>query len=386
MSDIFTQEYTEGKDNEGYYIPQEKINTFIHQIIGEYDNSFEGIVVYGTENYPLFILRDIRNILGIPRKTVEDNIKKFREHEVLQNCKVIVKSTRNGKEYLQKQQNTYMLTKFGLYHLMFISNKPIVHPFQDFVSIVLHKLEQDKIVELEEARELLKVSLDKVTKDRDELLVTNHFMKKEFDTLLPLKDMCADKEDFGMDGNPEYKTLLYCREFHCHKIPLYIVRDSYVNSKYIKKATASTSAIKKVSKKKSGKGPTNTSELESMLDLDCESDLQLESESQSDFEMITYEIPFDELPTEMQYNKDTEFYFHIPPFKSKAEKAPETYMRIGFLHVENKEHLDYIKKTMNDDKPSVTKIKDVFATTHETIYSVLNTWLSNKLHSTIYGK
>ena len=47
-----------------YYYPIDKANTFINKICNKYDDTFLNIRVYGTDENPLFIAKDIYAILN----------------------------------------------------------------------------------------------------------------------------------------------------------------------------------------------------------------------------------------------------------------------------------------------------------------------------------
>jgi prophage antirepressor-like protein len=381
MSEIFEYKYLEGKNEEGYYIPLQNANIFINQIADEYDPTFKNVVVYGTNEYPLFISRDIRDILDIEESVFRRNIKKFRTHEILKKCKVQLKTKRGDTTYMQNRDDVVMLTKFGIYHAMFISDKPVAQIFQDFVFIVLHKLEMDKMVKLEDAKKELNKSIEKLSDERDSLLVKTHFYREENNRLATLEQQVATVEDYALEGTPEHKLVLLLKKKFFQKTPLYIINPDYVNLKYVIK--------RKLRTRKAVERKENSDEefLEQFAEPQEPRELQEVKEDELSLEdaifrynLLEYELPYNEVYSQDLRNySDMDFYYYIPAFKSKAERNPEIFHYVGDIEVLDKTHLNAIRNYFNTRKTCVTKVKYAYKTNYENIVSVLRDQVSAEL-------
>lgn len=374
MSEIFEYKYLEGKNEDEYYVPLQNANTFINQIADKYDSSFKNITVYGTNEYPLFILKDIRSILDIPRQTLEYNIKKYRSHEILKNCKVQLKIKRGDTTYIQNRDDVIMLTKFGIYHAMFISDKPIAQIFQDFVYIVLHKLEMEKMVKLEDAKKELNKSIEKLADERDSLLVKTHFYREENNRLATLEQQVATVENYTIEGTPENKLVLLLKKKFFQKTPIYIVNPDYVNAKYVIKRKPRT---KKVTEKKENSDDVLIEQLEQF-----EEPQEQQSTKDGDFtledaifryNLLEYQVPYNEVfAQDLRNYADMDFYYYIPAFRSKTERKPEIFQHVGDIEVLDRTHLNAVRDYFDNRKTSITKLKNAYKTNYENIMSVLN--------------
>lgn len=237
--------------------------------------------------------------------------------------------------------------------------------------------------------------ITRIADERDSLIVKNFHIKKENDELSHLKELCADKDDFAVDGTPENKMLIYFVRNHTHETPIYITDYKYVNAKYAAKSRSRKKAV--VQK------PDNEydiDDLDELLNNTSNSNMSSKASSKAsndakddevfdnfntDFDLIEYEFSFKSYSDyNIKYNEDIEFYFHIPALKTKLEKSPEIYKQVGFLRVENKDHLNYIRNHFISDPEVNTKARNVFKTTYENIKSVSMQWYSDKLHEEAY--
>jgi hypothetical protein len=371
MSEIFEHKYLEGKDSEGYFVPLQDANTFINQICDNYDPSFRDITVYGSNEYPLFVLKDIREVLKIPRKTLEDNVNKFEDYEILKNQAVKIETRRGESVFMQKKEKVNMLTKFGVYAAMFISNSNIGKVFKKFIYIVLDKLEMDKVVKLEDAQKALHKSIEKLADERDTLLVRNHYYREDNARLRTIEDCTSTKEAFAIDGTPEYKIVCLMKNKFFHKTPIYIVNPDYVNAKYSAKPK----------RRKSEKKPRDDS-ADELVSFDEKEETTTESLEDviDQYDLLQYEIPYNEIfPGDLAQYPDMEFYIHLPSFRSKAEKKPEVYQYVGDIQVLNKEHLLAVKAYYDTDKFHTTKMKHVYRTTYADLMSILDDHISANL-------
>jgi hypothetical protein len=371
MSEIFEHKYLEGKDSEGYFVPLQDANTFINQICDNYDPSFRDITVYGSNEYPLFVLKDIREVLKIPRKTLEDNVNKFEDYEILKNQAVKIETRRGESVFMQKKEKVNMLTKFGVYAAMFISNSNIGKVFKKFIYIVLDKLEMDKVVKLEDAQKALHKSIEKLADERDTLLVRNHYYREDNARLRTIEDCTSTKEAFAIDGTPEYKIVCLMKNKFFHKTPIYIVNPDYVNAKYSAKPK----------RRKSEKKPRDDS-ADELVSFDEKEETTTESLEDviDQYDLLQYEIPYNEIfPGDLAQYPDMEFYIHLPSFRSKAEKKQEVYQYVGDIQVLNKEHLSAIKAYYDTDKFHTTKMKHVYRTTYADLMSILDDHISANL-------
>ncbi len=371
MTELFEYSYGGGKDAEGYYIPLENANTFINQIVDKYYSDFKNLVVYGTNEYPLFLMRSIRGLLQIPRKTFEDHIKNYKVYEILKNQKVIVPRIQNEILIKQRQKETNLLTKFGLIRAMFISNTPMANAFQEFVYIVLHKLEKDKIVKLEDVKADFEIRVRRAQKDRDLYLQQLNITRDEVRSLRHVREYIAKNDDFADYGTPEYKAYRFLAEKHMHKVHIYIVRDDVVNSKYLT-----------THKSRPKKKPISEIAAELGLDLSESEDEKYDlDEVIEQYDLTKYDMSFAEINSFDVYSwQGLEFYFYIPGFKSTKVPDPNKYAPAGYIEVYDKKHHDAVREYFNKDKYATTKMKNVYITTLENLKSVVMETMSNLLY------
>lgn len=268
---ILYHDYTQNQNEEGYFIPLENANTFINIIADKYDNSFKEIKVYGSNKYPLFRLSNIRDILDIPRKTFDDNIKNYREnYEILYNCKAQLVDLRKGETSITNR-SIRMLTKFGVNRAMSISNKPIADRFRDFVNIVVHKLETEGEVklndaleklELENKKQKLRIEEQKIKIDYQKDVI--NFKDNQNANLHEYKAIAYDKE--GLNGTKEKNIIIgYFQENYMTRTPLWIVNPNYMIEKYIdqeKKSSDNKNESKEEKEQKKIKKVRNDSAVE----------------------------------------------------------------------------------------------------------------------------
>ncbi len=213
--------------------------------------------------------------------------------------------------------------------------------------------------------------LMKIADERDNLLVRNHFYREDNARLRTIEDCTSTKEAFAMDGTPEYKLVCLMKKKFFHKTPIYIVNPDYLNAKYVVKP-----------KRRKSEKKTHENSVEDLVSPDEKEELSSEAleEAIYEYDLLQYEIPYNELfPGDLEQYPDMEFYFHLPSFKSKAEKKPEVYQYIGDIQVLNKEHLSAVKKSFSEDRDSATKMKHVYRITYADLTSALNDHISEKL-------
>lgn len=97
---------------------------------------FEGqeIRVVGTPEKPLFVLRDVCNVLGLQH--TQSVVQRYEEHDVFSKYTI--------EDRFNRSQEMTMLNEEGLYELIFDSRKPIAKKFRKWVtSEVLPSIRQD---------------------------------------------------------------------------------------------------------------------------------------------------------------------------------------------------------------------------------------------------
>lgn len=359
-----------GKDEESYYIPIKNSNTFISKVITELKvcesfqqlnadenlqlkvcESFQQMTIYGSNEFPLFTLKSVRDMLDIPRKTLEDQIRNYRSHQVIRGCKVkIQKKYKEGDVFLTKINSMILLTKHGLYRAMFISDTPIAHAFQDFVSIILVKLEKNGEVKLQEAIDATRQQLHKVEDERDKLLEKTLSQSYHLTRYQNLDDCLTDRETFAMSGNLDYKNLCAFKEVCCTKIPIYIVREKYMRDKYTKN-------------KKKNKEEKDIDSLEADFEIKHGGGY---SKIFNDYDICDLE--------------NDELYYFIPIHKSKAVKNPGDYHLVAHIYVYDGEHHKAILERFNNDESSKTLARGIYRTYYSSILDVVKVTLNDRLY------
>jgi prophage antirepressor-like protein len=398
--------YNEGKNEDGFYIPLTEANTFINKIADEYDDSFKQITIYGSNEYPLFILKDVRGILDIPRKTFEDNIKKFEKNlEILEKCKVQLITKRKDTEYKQNREDVDMLTKYGVYHAMFISDKPIAQMFRKFVYIILDKLEKEKVVRLEDAQNDLRKQLELEKKAYNKLNDRNLQIEGEIIKMQPIierhveyVDIMQDREMFAMTGNQDYKILQLMYEMHATKTPIYIVNPEYVIEKYIsidqkkKNKNESTTKISKkkcLKEKKSDDKIFSSDEEDNIININqLNSTNKLENidpnylqELYQKYNILEYDHDWRYCNIqELEDELDNNYYFALHTFKSQSKKNPKHYRKIADIWIIDNKHYNLIIEQFNNYPYSHSSVKKVFNIGWNNIKDIQKTTLVNRLN------
>ncbi len=187
--------------------------------------------------------------------------------------------------------------------------------------------------------------LVKITNERDNLIVKNHFYRENNSRFKSIEYHTSTKEDFAMDGTPEHKLVCLMKKKFFYKTPIYLVNPDFVNDKYVLKSKRQRQYNKFEKKIKD----ELFDELVSPDEKDKILTESLEGEIDK-FEPLQYEILYNEIfPGDLLQYSDMEFYFYIPSFKSKVEKKPEVYQFVGEIQVLNKEHLSYVKNYLNGE-------------------------------------
>jgi hypothetical protein len=380
-----------GKDKDGYYYPLVRADTFIDQIIGEFCPQFKEIAVYCSSEFPLFMLNDIAEFLGISGKrlrTFKERARKTGEYPyIIDNCKINREQVRYKKAGNFKVNNNVMLTKYGFTALAFISESENALIFETFIHIILDKLEKDKIVHLNEAKESLKTHyealllkksqvLDRTELERDHYIAkTNSAMYKmqRFDGL----EACLEDIDvFNATGSLENKMHRYLLETFCHKVEVYIVKQSYVEEKYIQqerkllaKKKTKKHAPKKVAPKEifsDSDADSNVDEIYSEVKEDIEEDYEPAKfyidlcQMRRKYELPDYREEFNEYVKSDFY--DDQYYFAFSTFKH-TPKDYAIYHKITDIHVLDRKHYDSIIAKFSSDDQHKTLVKNVFKMT-----------------------
>jgi prophage antirepressor-like protein len=133
------------------------------QMVSEQTNPvYSAIKIYGNSQYPLYVASDLGQILDI--KNVDRVIKTYTPRECI-SAKIRMTDPHTGQLV---DKNTKLLTKHGMYRLMFDSNSPVGEVFREFVYMVLDKLTNDGIVHLKAVQSEMQAQfseeIDKATK------------------------------------------------------------------------------------------------------------------------------------------------------------------------------------------------------------------------------
>ena len=101
--------------------------TFLLKILDTFDvnNVFKKITIYGSNEYPLFPLENIAEVLNISLLEINNNVKKFEKDEIFE----------NGQ--FKNKKDITMLTKYGLYHILFTTENKQAKKFREFIYMML---------------------------------------------------------------------------------------------------------------------------------------------------------------------------------------------------------------------------------------------------------
>lgn len=396
---ILYHDYTQNQNvnEEGYFIPLENANTFINVIADKYDNSFKDIKVYGSNKYPLFRSSNIRDILVINRRTFENNIRNYKEnYEIVRNCKAQLVDVRDGKPHINNRSDVSMLTKFGLYNALSISNTEIAYKFKEFVHIVLHTLETEGEVklndaleklELENKKQKLRIEEQKIKIDYQKDVI--NFKDNQNANLHEYKAIAYDKE--GLNGTKEKNIIIgYFQENYMTRTPLWIVNPNYMIEKYIdqeKKSSDNKNESKEEKEQKKIKKVRNDSAVEGLR---YEGYQIIFNKNKVDFD-VTNLMRDNNLP-EYQDDKDWndynvtdiqnipyDLYFNIQTFKSNTIKNSNNYHKLQDIFILDENHYDTIMARITKEDDFKTPVKKVFKIDYDSIKDIVETTLAERL-------
>ena len=103
---------------------------------------YSAIKIYGNSQYPLYVASDLGQFLDI--KNVDRVVRSYTSRECI-SAKIRTTDPQTGQTF---DKNTKLLTKHGMYRLMFDSNSPVGEVFREFVYMVLDKLTDAGVVHL----------------------------------------------------------------------------------------------------------------------------------------------------------------------------------------------------------------------------------------------
>jgi len=224
------------------YVKCEKGNNLILKIFSKYHPSFSSITIYGDEKNPLFISSEIGAILHII--TIRTSLKNFND-------------TEKFKGLVDKGQNVpirehILLTKYGLYRIMFTSNTDISALFRTFVYKLFDQLEETGIATLEETTKRLekeveeqkqkaimweqeaekqKNNVDILTENLTEMKLENNYDKLQNQQLISETDKyfnILNQDDYYIHDNLELNLL---RKHFLKKQKLYLIDPKIFNKK-----------------------------------------------------------------------------------------------------------------------------------------------------------
>lgn len=388
---------------EQYYYPIEKANTFINRICDKYDNTFQKIRVYGTNENPLFVARDVYMILNeidddknLSKITKDYDIEEGEFTELIKNCPLMVyrDKDKTGTLSLMKSK-VNVFTKYGVYRMMFSSKNKIAKVFRKFVYIVLKELEMKGEVKLIEAQEKLRNEMDmrhqKDLKKINTLSIINADLSRDAQEVQRLKELIHP--DHLGEFDPDSSGLnVYEKQFGKKSI-VYLVRDEYVNSEIFKLVVKSTSQKRRGRPRKNA--IADEEELKSNDDvLDDPNTLIISSQSQFETEedaidvlgLINYEeqigVPFEQLTLEylrsIGYDGSQSLYLLISKPDGKMRDDNENFRPISEIYFANNNHYDAFLKEIEKSEghlnvPGTKKIfNDIYRLPYEFILRTKN--------------
>lgn len=358
----------------------EDADLFINKIIGNYNDTFKIVKIYGTNECPLFVPSEIRDILEVPSTTFENKMKKLRENKHYLQCNYIETYIANGVKKNRTQNSKKLLTKFGLHRIIYISSGEVAELFTEFIDVILSELEKKGKADLEESLQKYKKMIDKLIDEKKEITEHNANLTSIYNQTKVKELLEDDKEysDYGIDKKYTMAIELYNEKY---LIPLYFVDyktelkelletklmpkiKKLVNKKSTKKSKESDSEIEdlqenKETTKSKVKKQFDDNEVQNIIDFildfinDGENILELSGDDMLKGLMEYYGLndgedniyPGD---TSMFEDESKNHVYCIKPTKTKAEK--KTYMKIGDLFIANKVHLEELGKALKDHK------------------------------------
>ena len=106
-----------------------------------YSPVFNGIRIYGTSDYPVFVAKDVQETLGLKNLHYKDE-DRFEWEEDKIKIKVM---TKGG------MQQVIAFTEHGLYHAVWMSKTPAAKQFQRFITCVMKRLRMKGSVTMDQA-------------------------------------------------------------------------------------------------------------------------------------------------------------------------------------------------------------------------------------------
>lgn len=100
---------------------------------------FSSLKIYGTAQFPLYVASDIGYLLEV--KNIDRLVRAYKPQECI--TAKIKTADPNSVE-----RSTKLLTRHGMYRIMFDANSPVSEVFREFVYMVLDKLSDDGVVHL----------------------------------------------------------------------------------------------------------------------------------------------------------------------------------------------------------------------------------------------
>lgn len=403
-----------------YYYPIDKANIFINKICNKYDDSFQNIRVYGTDENPLFVAKDIYAILN--EKDIKNpHIKKHlseiihdydtynsKYQELIKECPLMIyRESKLGKISFVKYKAN-VLTKYGMYRMMCSSKTKIAGVFRKFVYIVLDELEIKGEVKLIEAQEKLRNEIDfshqKNLKKINALSIINADLSRDAQEVQRLKELIHP--DHLGEFDPDSSGLnVYEKQFGKKSI-VYLIRDEYVNSEILKLV------VKKTTKKKCKLSKKNSNDVldditVQISDSDCENtniyyndeksdsnaliisspyQFETEEDASCSLELINYEeqigIPFEHLTLEylrsIGYDNELPLYLFISKLDAKPLKDNDNFKPISEVYFANNIHYDAFIKEIKKLKaykniPGIKKIfNDIYKLPYEYVLHTKN--------------
>lgn len=115
----------------------------------------KSVRIYGDFNNPLFVAKDIGELLGL--KKIRNTIQEYENDEIMQNINILSDAHILGGSSQMRKVN--MLTEKGLYRLLYTTRSELGKKFRDFVYNLLHNLRTKKISIIENENNQLKQNI-----------------------------------------------------------------------------------------------------------------------------------------------------------------------------------------------------------------------------------
>jgi hypothetical protein len=371
MSEINKEDFI--TDADGFLLPINNKKLFINEIIGDFNNDFKEIKIYGSTNKPLFLLSTISNILKIPNTTLYRHISTYDEgYEIFRNYKVAVLSVQNGKEFFTKT-NVHLLTEHGLYSSMAIGKTEACKKFKRFIHIILEKLKNDREVSFDNAmndlRNSLNKSMRKTETERDDLILKNHSIVAKLNTYTRFEELINNKQDFVGESDHFYSLYKAYENLVASPCALYVVNPSVIKKKKPAKKPAKPVKLSERDKEqlqihRDVFGSESEDESELNTTVDSLNDFNFNG-SQDDVE---YEKKFNAYDHNEVEEEDMELLFAVHSFSSSVVKDVTKFHKLCDLKFLNKKHYSNFIEKLNDEAYS-SGVKKVFKASYSNIIS-----------------